>query len=144
MNKAKTYITNSSQETQELARELGNSLVGGEFVALYGNLGNGKTNFTQGLAKALNIKKRIISPTFIIVRSYKRENGSFYHIDLYRIENSDDLINLGVPEIINDKDNIVVVEWAEKMKEFLPKKRIDVHFKYIGENKREIVIEKYE
>lgn len=143
MNK-KTYTTNSLDETQSLAKDLAQTLRGGEFVALYGNLGGGKTNFTQGLARALKIKRRIISPTFIIIRSYKRQKGQFYHLDLYRIENANELLNLGIEEIISSKDNIVVVEWAEKMKEFLPRKRIDVHFKFLEENKREITIEKYE
>ena len=144
MNKVKTYITNSSEETQKLAEKMGEKLNGGQFFALFGNLGGGKTNFTQGLAKGLGIKRRIISPTFIILRQYKLKKGNFYHIDLYRTESLNDLINLGIDEIISDKNNIVVVEWAEKMKELLPKKRISISFKFLEENKREIKIEEYE
>ena len=140
----KTYITNSSAETQDLANTFGKTIKPGEFVALYGNLGGGKTNFTQGLAKGLNIKKRIISPTFIILRQYKYKKGNFYHIDLYRTQSLNDLLNLGIDEIINDKNNIIVVEWAEKMDKLMPKKRTDIHFKFLEENKREIIIEKYE
>lgn len=140
----RTYITNSPKETQDLAKEIASSLQGGDFLALYGDLGGGKTNFAQGIAQGLSIKRRIISPTFIIVRSYKAQKGMFYHLDLYRIENTNDLIGLGIDEIITDKENIVVVEWAEKMKDLLPKKRTDIHFLLKSENKREITIEKYE
>ena len=153
-NKEEVSITNNAKETQALGKEFAKTLKGGEFVALYGNLGGGKTTFVQGLALGLEIKRRIISPTFIIIRIYKlqlktqnskfktatQNSKVFYHIDLYRMEAPDDVRGLGIDEIIGNSDNIVVVEWAEKMREFLPKKRIEFHFKYVDENKREITI----
>lgn len=160
----KTYITNSKGETKSLGEQLAKELKPGDFLAFYGNLGSGKTTFIQGLAKGLGIKRRIISPTFIIIRTYKlqiktpaftkasagkqkakvktanQNSKFFYHIDLYRTESRDDLLGLGIDEIIKDKNNIIALEWAEKMGDMLPKKRIELHFKYVDENKREITI----
>jgi tRNA threonylcarbamoyladenosine biosynthesis protein TsaE len=145
MNDKKVFVTNSFEETQNLGKEFAKTLKGGEFLALYGNLGGGKTTFAQGLALGLGIKRRIISPTFIIIRTYdlrpKTKNQrprTFYHIDLYRAETADDIIGLGLDELILNGNNIVVVEWAEKMKDFLPKERIDIYFEYLDENKRKI------
>jgi len=145
MNDKNIFITNSFEETQDLGREFAKTLKGGELIALYGNLGGGKTTFVQGLASGLGIKRRIISPTFIIIRSYKLRIKNhelrimnLYHIDLYRAETADDIKGLGIDEIIGNSNNIIVVEWAEKMKGFLPKKRIDIYFEYLDENKRKI------
>ena len=135
-----TYITESSEETKLLAEKLTQQLNPGDFVAFYGNLGSGKTTFIQGLAKGLGIQRRITSPTFIILRHYKIEKGLFYHIDLYRIETLKDLLGLGINEVLEDRTNIIAVEWAEKMGKLLPKKRLDINFEYIDENKREIKI----
>lgn len=141
--KTTTYITQSSEETKLLAEKLAKRLGPGDFIALYGNLGSGKTTFIQGLAKGLGIQRRIISPTFIIVRHYKTEKGSFYHIDLYRAKSLEDLLSLGINEVLEDKTNIVAVEWAEKMGKLLPKKRLDISFEYVDENKRKIKITEY-
>ena len=144
MVKEKTYITNGKNETIFLGEEFAENIKLGEIILLHGNLGSGKTTFTQGLAKGLGIKRRIISPTFIIVRHYGLSKGNFYHIDLYRTEDNLDILGLGIGEILSDKNNIVSIEWAEKLKDFLPKDRTEIHFKYINENKREIKILKYE
>ena len=159
MNDEKIFITNNFEETQNLGKEfvsrseiLLRRTKGSRVIALYGELGSGKTTFVQGLAVGLDIKRRIISPTFIIIRSYKIKNQKskiknkaqnlklLYHIDLYRIRDEQDIKGLGIDEIMGNSDNIIVVEWAEKMKDFLPKKRIELHFKYIDENKREITV----
>ena len=149
MNKAKqdNFITNNSKETQKLAEDFVKRLNKGDVLALYGNLGSGKTTFVQGLARGVGVRKRIISPTFIIVRSYKLRIKNhelrimnFYHIDLYRIESKKDLKGLGIEDIINNPQNIVAIEWAEKMKSFLPKKRWDVKFEDLGGSRRKITI----
>lgn len=144
----KVFVTQTVDETQQVARDLALTLQGGDMVALYGDLGSGKTTFTQGLAETLTDAKRIISPTFIIVRTYdiqfKNQNAKvFYHIDLYRAETQQDIERLGIKEILNDKTAIVVIEWAEKIKDMLPNERIDIYFEYIDENKRKITIENF-
>jgi tRNA threonylcarbamoyladenosine biosynthesis protein TsaE len=141
--------TNNSKQTQEFALNFAKDLKGGDILCLYGDLGSGKTTFVQGLARGLGINRRIISPTFIIVRHYmvkpKTHNfKTFCHIDLYRTGEKSDLLGLGINEIIEDKNNIVAVEWAEKLGDILPQKRIELYFKYIDENKREISFQKYE
>lgn len=143
MNK-NTHITNSFEETKSLGRKIAKDLKKGDFLAFYGDLGSGKTTFTQGLAEGLGIKRRITSPTFIIVRKYNLLESNFYHIDLYRTQTKEDILGLGIDSLIKDKENIIALEWAEKISDFLPEKRIEINFNYLDENKREIVITKYE
>lgn len=129
----KKFITNSSEETKKLAGDLAKKLNRG-IVALYGDLGSGKTTFVQGFAKRLGIKEKIISPTFIIIRQYPT---NFYHIDLYRVENFQ---GLGLEEILANPNNIVLIEWAEKIKD-LPKNTIRITIKKLENDKRLITIE---
>lgn len=163
----KQYITNNYQETQQIAEEFAKDLQGGEVLCLYGDLGYGKTTFVQGLAKGLGIKGKIISPTFIIMRTYKgnlissssdpatggrveksNQNSpqliNFYHVDLYRINSEKEIVDLGLLDIINQPESIVAIEWSEKMGKLLSGKRIDVKFKYIDESKRIIDIDSSE
>jgi tRNA threonylcarbamoyladenosine biosynthesis protein TsaE len=135
----KTFTTKSFKETQKLARDFAKVLKKGDIVCLYGDLGSGKTTFTQGLAEGLEIKNRIISPTFVIVRSYVQRVLNFYHIDLYRIESEKSLKSLGIEEILYNKNNIVVIEWAEKLKKYLPQERIDIEIFYKKDNTRKII-----
>lgn len=102
-------------------------------------MGSGKTTFIQGLAKGLGVKQRIISPTFILMRGY---GGRFYHIDLYRLENNveQELRNLGIEEIWGKRENIVAIEWAEKVKGMLPKSTIWINFEDLGGDKRRMTI----
>lgn len=143
-------VTKSAQETQALGEKIANNLSfdklssrKGRVIALYGELGSGKTTFLQGLAKGLGIRERILSPTFIMMRTYPITDHQspitdFYHVDLYRIEDEKDIEGLGLEEIWSDPKNIIAIEWAEKIKKILPKKRIDIHFKYLKNNGREI------
>jgi len=112
-------------------------------IALTGELGSGKTTFVQGLARGLGIKKRVLSPTFILMRQYAiryMPYANFYHVDLYRVENEKDVRGLGLSEIWSNPENIVAIEWAEKIKKILPKKRIDIRFNYLNNNQRKITI----
>ncbi len=143
---SQTTFTKSALETQKLAQDLARSLKGDKILALYGNLGSGKTTFVQGLAKGLGIKERMISPTFIIIREHKiseklkAKSEKFYHIDLYRVQNFTELKELELEEILGSKDRIVAIEWAEKIKELLPKNRIEIYFENLGENRRRITV----
>lgn len=124
--------------------------ISGGTVLLYGDLGAGKTTFTQGFAKGLGIKNRIISPTFTIMRQYDLHGYTsgndhpllyFYHIDLYRIQDDQDLYGLGLKEILMEDTNIIVIEWPERLGTLFPSKRWDVHIDGVGDNERRVVIE---
>jgi tRNA threonylcarbamoyladenosine biosynthesis protein TsaE len=114
-------------------------------VALRGDLGAGKTQFVQGLAKGLVIKETINSPTFVILKKYpflKPIAGfkTFYHIDCYRLNSAKDLAALGIKEIFKNPENIVAIEWPEIINDFLPKSNLGITFKVVGKNKRQILI----
>jgi len=160
-------LTKSSKETRRLGEKISNSLkVKGErskvkgaiILALTGELGNGKTTFVQGLSEGLGIKQRIISPTFIIMRKYRiklitknsklktktqnLELENFYHIDLYRIEENieSEVSNLGIKDIWNNPENVVAIEWAEKIKKLLPKNTIWIKFENLGGERRKVTV----
>ena len=130
-------ITKSARETQDLGEKIGTDLKSGSLICLYGDLGSGKTTFMQGFAIGLGIKKRVLSPTFIIMRQY----DNLYHIDLYRIKDEKDVESLGLQEIWSDPKNVIAIEWPEKIEKILPKKRTNIHFEYLGEDERKILIE---
>ena len=113
-------------------------------VGLYGNLGSGKTTFVQFVAEILGVKEQVTSPTFLIVKSYKlkvKSYKSIYHIDCYRIQKPKELLKLGFKEIINNPQNIVLIEWAEKLKKILPKKINWIRFEYGKKlNERKIIV----
>ena len=126
-----------------MGKKIAADLKGGETLALTGELGSGKTTFIQGLAEGLGVKGRIISPTFILMRKYEASKSDFYHIDFYRLEDDleNEIKNLGIDDIWEKKDNIVAIEWAEKIESSLPKDAIRLKFENIGEDKRKISIE---
>lgn len=139
----KIYITNSHKETQKIGRDFAKTIAAGDVIALFGDLGSGKTTFAQGLAAGLGVKKKVMSPTFIFMRSYpitfKKIPLTFHHLDLYRGQNEKDFKSLGLDEIFT-KDAIVVLEWADRIRRILPKKRIDIYFETKNEQKRKIKI----
>lgn len=105
------FVTHSVKETEKLAAALAEKLKGGEVILLNGRLGAGKTAFTKGLAKALGIKGNVTSPTFTIMKEYRSEKFNLCHFDMYRIESSDELEELGLRELLYDDKNVCVIEW---------------------------------
>lgn len=134
-----THTSSSVEETKELATRILREALkekrnGALVLALEGELGAGKTHFAKGVASYLGIERNITSPTFVLMKRY----GNFYHLDCYRVHASNEILDLGWEEIISDTGNIVLVEWAERIKDILPPGTIWLHFKNKGENKREI------
>jgi len=150
MDNTKTIITNNAKETQKLGEELAAHItrarkegtVVPQILCLYGELGAGKTVFTQGFAKGLGLPSRLVSPTFIIVRRYdiKLYVRYLYHVDLYRLQKIEDIEGLGLVELFNDQQAIVVVEWAEWLGRLLPRQRIDVRWEKVVDDTRTITI----
>lgn len=135
-------ITNSFEETQKVAEGLALDFKeSGGVVALTGDLGAGKTTFTQGFAKGLGIKDKIISPTFVLIRQHQVPNTKqiLYHLDLYRLEAEDDFKQLGIEDMLQG-NNIILIEWAEKALHLLKKPYTQITFKKINDNSREISI----
>lgn len=136
------YKSSSASKTQKKAQELAKKyLKKGVIIALYGDLGAGKTTFAQGFAKGLGIEKQVISPTFVITREHQIPHSSkiFYHIDLYRLEEFDTII-LSLEEIFQTKGNIILIEWAEKLGNRLPEGTIKIYLKHLSKDEREIEI----
>jgi len=134
-------IVNNPKQTKDLGKEIAKKALKSKkafVIGLQGELGAGKTTFTQGFAKALGIKDKILSPTFVIFKKFKLKNKYLYHIDCYRIRNSKELIDLGFKEIINNPLNIVVIEWADKINRIMPKNALWIKFEFIDELKRKI------
>jgi len=124
-----------------VGERLAKKLFPGDVVALYGNLGSGKTTFTKGVGKGLGVKDpdRINSPTFVLIKEYKG-NIPLYHLDLYRMDDLKGIENLAIEEYIYG-DGITVIEWAEKIKCLLPEKLVSVRLKVKFGNKREVLVE---
>ena len=137
-------ITKNSDETKKLGIEFADKLNGADVVLLYGDLGAGKTTFVQGLAEGLGIKDRILSPTFVLQRIHDVPDHNFdslNHIDLYRLEEPTEIDSLGLLEMFEDERSITIIEWADRLKNFTPKKGYKIHFKYLSDVEREIEIE---
>ena len=159
----KTFQSYSSRETKEFGAALAKKIIASQealrartrvasaraiVVALQGDLGAGKTTFTQGFARGLGLKRRMASPTFIIMRRFaiprsaKNPTPKFkniYHIDAYRLKKLDSLEVLGLKEILPDPKNILLIEWPEKIKKILPKETVWIKFRH-GKKENERVI----
>lgn len=132
-------LTHSAQETIKIGQKLANKIRNGGLICLFGDLGSGKTTLTKGIAKFLGIKEfSIKSPTYTYIREYKIGKNHVYHIDLYRLEIIDELLWREISELIENKENILLIEWADKLAEKLPDNSIKVFLEYINENTREI------
>src|SRR3989338_4896065 len=120
-------ISHSEKETKKIAADFAKNIISG-VIALSGKLGAGKTIFVQGFAKSLGIKEKVISPTFVLIRQHQipKTKKTLFHIDLYRLENTQQFSSLGLEELFNDPNNIVLIEWAEKISKSLLRNTIKI------------------
>ena len=133
-------LSNSPEETFNLAKRIAPSLSGGCVVALEGKLGSGKTCFAKGIACALGITENLTSPTYTIINEYKNENlPAFYHIDAYRLNNDKEFEEIGGEEIINS-GGICVIEWSCNIPKSIPENAITITINITGNESREITI----
>ena len=134
-------LSKSTKKTKELAEQLTSKIKPGTVIALYGDLGSGKTTFVKYLVEALGSKSRVQSPTFVLVRTYKTSKKNvkrMHHIDLYRIMDKEEVGTLGIEELIVESQSITLIEWPELAENLLPTNTIKVYFEYVSKNARKI------
>lgn len=146
------FLSRSPKETAALAKTLLRQFGGFDkplILALSGNLGAGKTTFVQGLAKSLGVEEKVISPTFIVMKSFlipgrsrlaKGGKRFFWHIDCWRLARPD-FEYLGLKEILKNRENIVCLEWAERVRKMMPQSAVWLKFEHAGGNQRKITVE---
>lgn len=128
--------TTNAGETTALGKKIGRILKANDVIALTGNLGAGKTTLIQGIAAGLGVKDYVTSPTFILINEYQGRIP-FYHLDLYRLDNLDQVADLGIEEYFQ-KGGVCVIEWAEKLGKLKPPTALEIMIRILSENEREL------
>lgn len=136
------FISKSEKETEDFASSLAKKAKAGDVLALFGDLGSGKTTFAKGFARALGVKSDVTSPTFVIMKKYPLNKSKFFlHVDCYRFQNEDDAKGVGLDEYFQNKNFIILLEWPERIEGILPRKAKKIFFRYLNENERQIITE---
>ena len=135
------FISNSPTETKKIAADLSATLKGGDVIAFYGDLGQGKTCFVTGLAEGLGFNGEVSSPTFAIINEYIGGRLDLYHFDMYRVDNWDDLFSTGYFEYM-ESGGVLAIEWSENIENALPENTIKITIKRLDETSREITIDR--
>jgi tRNA threonylcarbamoyladenosine biosynthesis protein TsaE len=130
------FVSHSPEDTKKVGAALGCMANSGDIFFLVGDLGAGKTCLTQGIALGLGVKDNVMSPTFVLVREH-RGRLPLYHIDLYRLDRIDEIINLGLEQYLDDY-GLSVIEWAEKGSEVLPRENLFIRLNYVSESERNL------
>ena len=136
-----TFFTHSADETTTLGYKIGKKLKKGDIIAMQGTLAAGKTTITKGIAQALDISEEITSPTFCLISEYYGRMP-LYHMDVYRLDGTEDFINLGVDDMLYG-DGVCIIEWSEKIMDELPKNTIILRILPQDDNSRKIEIENF-
>lgn len=138
----KTYYSNSTEETEEIAASFAQQLHSGDVIAYRGPMGAGKTAFTRGLCRGLGLDDPVSSPTFALVHQYGQGEKALYHFDMYRVDGFDDLYSTGFFDYL-DYGGILAIEWSENIENALPQGTIYVTLNKVEDDpdKREIIIE---
>ncbi len=127
-----TYISKSEEDTKNFAKQFATHLQKGDVLVLTGDLGSGKTKFTEGILSYFNLEDEISSPTFTIVNEYCKKDINIYHFDVYRLESSDEFYAIGGDEYF--EKGICIIEWGELIEDALPQNYIQILFKRNLEN----------
>lgn len=133
-----TFKSNSETETKEFAKKFASKLKKGDILVLSGDLGSGKTKFTEGFLSYFGLENEISSPTFTIVNEYHKNNINIYHFDVYRLEDSSEFYAIGGDEYF--EKGICIIEWGELIEDALPKKYIKIDFSRNSENENERIL----
>ncbi|MHB9098659.1 MAG: tRNA (adenosine(37)-N6)-threonylcarbamoyltransferase complex ATPase subunit type 1 TsaE [Syntrophales bacterium] len=140
-NATLVLVSHSPSETFRVGRILGENLRSGDCVALTGELGAGKTCLTQGVAKGMGVPDcyAVTSPTFTLINEYPGRDAILYHVDVYRLTGSADLLEMGYEEYLLGS-GVMVIEWAEKIPDYIPEEALCIGISYLTENARKIEI----
>lgn len=133
------YISNSELDTEEIGAQFASGLRGGTVVAMYGDLGAGKTAFVRGMARGMGLTCRVSSPTFTIVNEYLGER-ELIHFDMYRLTDADELFDIGWEDYLN-RGAVCAVEWSENVQDAFFGDEVVVRIEKLGDSKRKIIIE---
>jgi tRNA threonylcarbamoyladenosine biosynthesis protein TsaE len=139
---ALTLESDSPPHTERIGRALMDLLPDGALVALYGDLGAGKTCFVRGMAEAIGAARLVTSPTFTIVHEYPGSRP-LYHLDLYRITDPRQVLDLGYEELFTPKRGVCVVEWADRAESLLPESRAEIRLAHASGDRRRIEVQNY-
>lgn len=132
------YISNSENDTKKLAKLFAQILKKGDILILSGELGSGKTKFTEGFLSYFNLENEISSPTFTIVNEYKKDDINIYHFDVYRLEDSSEFYEIGGEEYFDN--GICIIEWGKLIRDALPKDYIEIDFSRSEENENSRIL----
>jgi len=134
------FMSRSAPQTQRLGARLGALLQGGDVVCLEGPLGSGKTTLAQGVGRGWGVEQTLISPTFVLVREYRRPGNPvrLYHVDFYRISGAHEASGLGIDEFLGDVQATCVIEWAERAQSLIPPERLWVKLQLAGSTRRSL------
>lgn len=135
------YISKSEKETADIAAEIIKKYPGTHIFGLQGDLGSGKTVFVRGVAKTFGIEKNITSPTFVIMKNYPVDGKIITHIDAYRLNSKEDLEGIGFNEMVADPNQLIFIEWPERIFDKFPPEMKLINFQYVDEKTRKITIE---
>ncbi len=135
----RVVITEGPEETMELAADLARRLRDGDVVALVGPLGTGKTTFVKGLARGLFIPEEVLSPSFLLARTYLGTKP-LHHLDLYRLRHPGELREVGLDELLPPERGVTAVEWADRFPDLIPKGAVWVFLEHAGQNRRKVTI----
>ncbi|MFH1367474.1 MAG: tRNA (adenosine(37)-N6)-threonylcarbamoyltransferase complex ATPase subunit type 1 TsaE [Patescibacteria group bacterium] len=139
-------ITQNPGQTRQIGFKLAKYLKSGDILALIGDLGGGKTTFLQGLGQGLGVKQKVLSPSFLQLKVYptgKKGVKYLYHFDFYRLTNFSAMEYKGLTEYLNTKNCLVVIEWANRIKKFLPKNTKYIYFTFLDKNKRRLLFKHF-
>ena len=135
------FIASSLEDTKNFAKEMSKKMTKDMTVLLYGEMGVGKTTFTKLLLDCLGVKSVVTSPTFTIVNQYDANGMQINHFDMYRIEDESEAVEIGLEEMLNDKNALNIVEWPQNLSSLLPKNCVKIFIKPLGECEREFEVE---
>lgn len=140
------FITKNPRQTKKIGFKLAKYLKPGDILALIGDLGGGKTTFLQGLGLGLGVRQKILSPSFLQLKPYptgKKSIKFLYHFDFYRLTSFSPLETRGLSEYLKTKNSLVAIEWANRIKKFLPRKTKYIYFTFLDKYKRRLVFKHF-